>query len=102
MNQVYLMQSDDSGYYKIGVSKNPKRRVAQLQTGNAEKIRLIESFASKIAYKIEMALQNQYMPSKINGEWFKLSIENEIDFINQCKKIESNILLLMENDSFFE
>ncbi len=96
------MQSDESGFYKIGVSKNPKKRIGQLQTGNAEKIRLISSFSSEIAYKIEKSLQNHYMPHRINGEWFKLSIEDELKFLTECQKIETNIFFLIENNSFFE
>ncbi len=98
---VYLLQSSESGLYKIGVSKNPVKRIKQLQTGNAEKISMINSYKTDIPFILEKSLKNFYITYHVKGEWFKLSIEQELEFLVMCEKINKNIKLLKENDIFF-
>lgn len=38
---LYIIQSDITGDFKIGKSKHPKKRLKQLQTGNACELRLV-------------------------------------------------------------
>ena len=61
---VYLIMATESGRYKIGVSKNPTKRIKQLQTGSNEELRLVESFETKFPHKIEKALHNKYLKGK--------------------------------------
>jgi hypothetical protein len=101
MKYVYLIRSEESGMYKVGVSKHPKKRIKQLQTGNGEELTLIESFPSNFPHKVETALHNGYAPDKKRGEWFMLGIEQEFNFISDCAKIEQNIkYLIMEGNEF--
>ena len=60
MKYVYLIQSLEDSRYKIGVSKHPKKRVKQLQTGNSSELKLVESYKSEFAHQIERALQRRY------------------------------------------
>lgn len=101
MKHVYLIQSLEEGYYKIGVSKNPKKRVKQLQTGNSSELKLIDSFPSEYANKIEKALHNQLSHCKKEGEWFDMSLPDALSFDIQCKRIEENIVILKENGNVF-
>lgn len=101
MKYVYLIQSLENNTYKIGMSKNPNMRVKQLQTGNSSELKLIESYQSKHASKIEKTLQRKYSSKKRKGEWFEFSIENEVTFANECKQIEDNINFLIENGNVF-
>lgn len=97
MNYIYLMQSLENSYYKIGVSKSPNSRIKQLNTGNPSPIKLIESYPTEMAYKIEKILHRKYAYAKIkNKEWFDLSIAEEVSFINNCQIIENNLKLLIE------
>ena len=43
-DDLYIIQSDKTGMIKIGRSKNPQKRLKQLQTGNPNKLKLIASF----------------------------------------------------------
>ena len=43
-DDLYIIQSDVTGMIKVGRSKNPCKRLKQLQTGNPNKLRLIASF----------------------------------------------------------
>lgn len=101
MKYVYLIRSQESGLYKIGVSKKPKIRLKQLQTGNGEDLILIESFLSKYPTLVEKAVHRKYSPNKKRGEWFSLGIAEEVTFISECEKIEKNIeYLVIEGNEF--
>ena len=101
MKYVYIVQSLEDGFFKIGVSKNPKKRICQLQTGNSSELKLIESYFSKYAYKIEKALHNQFSYLRKEGEWFDLSLIEVLDFIDNCKKIEETIGVLKKSGNVF-
>lgn len=100
MKKVYLIKAESSNY-KIGTSKHPSKRVKQLQTGNEETLELINSFESKYASLIETTLHRQFSHLKKCGEWFDLSLEDEINFIENCKKLEKNFSLLDNDENFF-
>jgi predicted GIY-YIG superfamily endonuclease len=100
MKSVYLIRGND-GRYKIGIAKNPQRRICQLQTGNSDPLVLIETYQSENASKIEAALHMQYSPDKLIGEWFDLSISEESMFIKRCKLIDQSICFLYKMDNIF-
>jgi hypothetical protein len=95
LKQVYLLKSDYTGFYKIGVSKHPAKRVKQLETGSSENIAIIHSFSTEIPHKVETALHNMYASYKVNREWYDLPIEADIDFLKTCDKLEKNLKLVM-------
>jgi len=101
MKYIYLIQSQEDGYYKIGVSKHPKKRVLQLQTGNSSELKLIESYESEHAHAVERALQRRYSYLKKEGEWFDLSIKEDVRFLSDCKRIEESINILKKNGNVF-
>lgn len=93
MKSVYLIRGND-GRYKIGIAKNPKQRIRQLQTGNSDQLELIETYQSENARKIEGALHAFYSHGRMTGEWFDLSISDEALFIKKCKAIDDTITTL--------
>ena len=101
MKYIYLIQSIENGYYKIGVSKHPKKRVKQLQTGNSSELKLIESYQSEHAHKVERALQRRYSYLKKEGEWFDLSIKEDVSFLSDCQRIEESINVLKKSGNVF-
>lgn len=76
-NYLYIISNGD-GAVKVGVSKNPKKRVKQLQTGNENKLELIffEEFEcprSKIFQIEKMVHRDLHMRCERKvGEWFYL------------------------------
>ena len=101
MKYVYLIQSLEDSRYKIGVSKHPKKRVKQLQTGNSSELKLVESYQSEHAHKIERTLQRRYAHLNKEGEWFDMSISHEVSFLKECKKIEESIYILKKSGNVF-
>ena len=99
--KVYLIQSLENGYYKIGISKHPNKRVDELQTGNSSPLKLINIFDSAYSNDIEKTMHRRYSHLKKEGEWFDLNIDIESKFINECKKIENNLIFLKNNGNIF-
>jgi len=97
MKYLYLIQSLENSYYKIGISKNPTKRIKQLQTGNSSELKLCCVYQSDIANKIEKVLHRRYSHLNKEGEWFDLSVLNELTFNDECKKIEESLKLIEKN-----
>ena len=93
MKYVYLIRGNDCRY-KIGIAKNPSQIIKQLQTGNSDKLEIIETYHSENASKIETTLHNQYSYARQEGEWFDLSLAEEGDFMGRCEQIDNSILAL--------
>lgn len=68
-DDLYIIQSDVSGNIKIGRSKDPQKRLKQLQTGNPNKLKLIAEFKGE-GWK-EKILHDRLAFYRLEGEWFK-------------------------------
>jgi len=101
MKYIYLIQSLENGYYKVGVSKHPQQRIRELQTGNSSKLKLIETYQSELAHQIERALQRRYEHLRKEGEWFNFFLQEEVTFIKNCRQVEDNLILLKKSGNVF-
>jgi len=93
MKFVYLIRSSN-GSHKIGVSKNPKNRTKQLQTANDHELTLISMSECKYPNKVEKTLHNLYCNDHKLGEWFNLSINEELNFNKLCQKLDNNFKII--------
>lgn len=67
---VYFIQADENGPIKIGfTSDDPKRRLNQLQTGNAATLRLLGSIRADISR--ERQFHSDLAEWRLQGEWFE-------------------------------
>lgn len=103
MNSDYIyIISNEQNYIKVGVSKNPERRIKQLQTGNEHQLSLLfkEEFncSRNHLLKIEKELHKKLkqMTTKSIGEWFlldKCKIDNVKNIITFYRiRYEDDIL----------
>ena len=97
MKCVYLIQSKETGHYKIGISKNPKKRIQQLNTGNSSKLKLIHVFETEYPFKLETALHNRYSHIIKYGEWFDFDPFIEVNFLKECELLNRGISHLKKN-----
>lgn len=74
--QTYIL-TDETGLYKIGKSKDVKRRVRSLMIGNPS-IRLV----ARIPKDVESVLHDQFKDKRVSGEWFRLT-DLDLDFIKE-------------------
>lgn len=78
---IYII-SDNNGYMKIGISKDPEKRIKQLQTGHPTKLEILftEEFYCKRSHllKIEALIHKKIrtIAPSVKGEWFKIPNEN--------------------------
>lgn len=98
MGNVYLLMSTDSDgeteSFKIGITKSSiEKRIKTLSTGNPNKIVLISSYQSKNYKDIEKWLHSRYSLNRTTAknEWFVLTNEQVMNFIETCKKIDETI-----------
>ena len=59
---VYLIQSEINGVfqYKIGASKNPDKRLLEIQTANPGNLEVMQKFMSQYPFILETALHNYF------------------------------------------
>lgn len=95
---LYLIEctNDYETVYKIGYSKHPNKRLNELKTGNEGNLKLINVFEGEYERKIEKTLHRLYSHYNTNREWFKLTINEVVNFNEICKKIENNLIYLNE------
>jgi hypothetical protein len=85
---VYAILDDSK--YKIGYTKDLKKRLEVYNTGKANKVEYAYYKKSKCAYEIELcvkALLNKYI-YKSNKEFYDCSLEKIIEAIGKCIKVE--------------
>lgn len=101
---VYLIRSEITTgvfQYKIGVSKNPDKRLLEIQTANPSDLKLVQKFMSDFPFILETALQNFFRLQNINGEWFELSDVDVSNFLNTCIKIESGLKIIRDSSTLY-
>lgn len=107
--QLYLIEAKDIFLYKIGITKNVKKRIKNLQTGCPNKLSVVQIFESeKYCGKIEKSLHKRFecykqkeMFNNLEGEWFDLPNEIIFDFKKICQEIENNIIFLKDSENPF-
>ena len=77
---VYII-SDDTNT-KIGWSKNPHKRLKQLQTGNSHKLRLVKVYdvpriKERYLHKALIRFKTRH-----NGEWFDIRSADAINIVD--------------------
>ena len=102
MEQVYLIQLENSELFKIGYSKNPSERLRALQTANGGRLELIEAIETDFGYKLEKHLHRHYSLKRKIGEWFELNEEEVLRFKEICKKHEETLNYLKLNNSYIQ
>jgi hypothetical protein len=98
---VYLIKTQKSQKYKIGIAKDVQKRVRELQTGNPEQLIIVYSHPTQYASKVETALHNHYNYLNDRGEWFKFDLCIELDFPILRKQIEDNLIFLKKHGNKF-
>lgn len=78
---IYLIQGAETGYTKIGITKDIQRRLKTLQISSPEHLQVAHSFPGTAAE--ERSLHRSYQDKRLHGEWFSLS-QNDIQAITAC------------------
>lgn len=68
---IYVIQAENFQRYKIGFSKHPEQRIAQLQTGSPFKLNLIASWPG--TERQEKQIHFNLSHCRQAGEWFEIA-----------------------------
>jgi hypothetical protein len=81
VGQDFLYIFEQEGYYKIGISNDPARRLSALQSSTPFEVKIffVLEFGGD-AEPIEKALHEYFSRKHIRGEWYKLS-KQDLDFV---------------------
>jgi RNA processing factor Prp31 len=105
---VYLIvEVNEKGQekFKIGVTKNnPKERLKKLKTGNSNELEVLKFYESENYKRIEKWFHMKYASRKTiaKNEFFSLTDDQVINFIKDCKEIDSVINLMKEQNPFYK
>lgn len=95
LQSIYVISGGDS-CYKIGISKDPVKRLNTLSIGSPRQIHLkYISTEVRNARKIELELHKKYAYTKIKEEWFVITNPDEL--INCIKNMVSEIGIKAES-----
>jgi len=94
---VYIIQSNNE--VKIGVAKNVKKRMQQIQTSNQHTLNLIGTKETDDDYFLETEIHHYLYDYRIRGEWFRLS-ENKMNSL--IKKFKFDIIhpYILDDDDY--
>lgn len=102
MGKIYLIgEVGNEGRYKIGMTRgcSDKRKKA-LQTGNAEELYVRYEYETPTPVKLEAMLHRLYKPKQLLNEWFELTEDDAMCFMETCQKYQNTINALSENPFF--
>lgn len=98
---VYLIKCENTDSYKIGISKNPQKRIKQLQVGHPDNLILIDKYLTENYNKVEIALHNSFIHLKKRGEWFEFGLTEELSFIDKCTQLDKTFISLKKSGNPF-
>ena len=85
---IYVARESVSKRYKIGISKNPEKRITQLNIGNPEELDLVYKYKAKNGFKDEALLHKMLEKKSIRSEWFRS--DTDLSFILESQGIEDD------------
>lgn len=68
---VYAIRETESGRVKLGISRDPERRLKTLQTGNSQKLELVGTRIAPNRFDDETEVHKLNSDSHVRGEWFE-------------------------------
>jgi len=83
---LYFIKSQNDNFYKFGVSSNPKRRLADIDSYMPFNLEILSLHYFKNVYDIEKSFQDKYSMYKTRREWYKFN-----------KDVASEIMIELHN-----
>lgn len=86
---IYLIRMQGTNYVKIGIAREPKKRLASLASGNPMPLELLFSIAttedggflgSVQDGQAEIEIHTELEPLRVRGEWFELT-QSRVDSV---------------------
>ena len=78
---LYFIKGENTNFYKIGVSSNPKRRICDIDSYLPFNLEILSIHYFKNVYDIEEKISKDLESKKIRREWYNLTIEEAKDIM---------------------
>jgi hypothetical protein len=78
---IYFIRCQNTTFYKIGVSKKPKRRICDIDSYLPYDLEILSIHYFKNVYDVEKEVSKILEKNKIRREWYELSIEQAKDIM---------------------
>src|SRR5262249_48928645 len=75
---VYLIQGETGGPIKIGIARNPKKRLGELQATSPVRLRILRTLTGGLDREREIHLQ--LAQARLHGEWFDDAHADVVEF----------------------
>ena len=85
---IYIIQLGDTDIYKIGISKDPNKRIRQLQFKCPIPLKLIFTNFGHDYEFAEKYLHLHFRNQRVKGEWFELSAEDILQATSQLFPVQ--------------
>ncbi|MBE4311108.1 GIY-YIG nuclease family protein [Vibrio parahaemolyticus] len=83
MALYFIVENEDliNQRIKIGISRDPVKRLKALQTGNSRRLALMGWIDSGADRELERQLHQKYREQRVIGEWFEINHEIVLDLL---------------------
>jgi hypothetical protein len=78
---IYFIKGENTNFYKLGVSENPKRRICDIDSYLPFNLEILSLHYFKNIYDIEDFISLKIDKYKIRREWYNLTIEQAKDLM---------------------
>lgn len=92
---IYLVRATRTSFYKIGMSKDPYKRLQSLQTGTPFELVIINRIYTFDCLALEKALHEYYQAYWMRGEWFDMPQSEIENFAKVANELDQNIELTL-------
>jgi len=79
---VYAIRSRDTGLIKLGMSRDPKRRLRDLSTASSSELELLWSHGGGLS--LEAFLHRYFTARHVRGEWFDFTDVDAVALLNHA------------------
>lgn len=88
---IYIIHAEGTGFVKIGTSREPERRLGEIQTGCPHVCRIVHTVPG--TREIESGVHRRLAPNRAAGEWFLFTdktIQEIISTVDEAINAESS------------
>ena len=78
---LYFIKGENTNFYKLGVSLNPKRRICDIDSYLPFNLEILSIHYFKNVYDVEEKISQLLLNKKIRREWYSLTIKEAKDIM---------------------
>lgn len=89
LEYVYVIGNETGSCLKIGISRDPTKRIRELQTGSGVALSVLFQQSTKHAFKVERRVHRTLAEHRERGEWFSVPHAKAVHTIKRAIREEA-------------